>query len=69
MGTRVKFALWRRDGRLYRVKPPNWPMNCELSFTEKEDMQEWAKASRVMLKDNNPYKEGNNERYAARNFG
>lgn len=57
MGTRVKFAEWRRDGRLYRVKPPDWPRNCELSFTAKEDMQEWAKAARVMLRDINRHRD------------
>ena len=40
MGTRVKFAKWIRDGKLYRVQPPNWPRQCELSFTNQEDMQE-----------------------------
>lgn len=72
MGTRVKFAKWIRDGKLYRVKPPNWPRQCELSFTNQEDMQEWAKSAHVMLKDGNPPKRDGrsyNERFAARDFG
>lgn len=69
MGTRLRFATWHRDGKLYRVKPPDWPRNCELSFTEQEDMQEWAKAARVMLKDGNTRRGGSNERFVARNFG
>lgn len=57
MGTRVKFATWRKDGRLYRVKPPDWPRNCEMSFTDRDDMKRWADAVHVMLKDGNPVKE------------
>ena len=63
MGTRVKFATWFRDGKLYRVQPPDWPRQCELSFTDQSDMQEWAKAAHVMLRDGNPPKR---ERYHAR---
>lgn len=69
MGTRVKFAIWRREGRLYRVKPTDWPRDCELSFTDQNAMQEWARAAHVMLKDGNPSREGKHERFAARNFG
>jgi len=39
------------------VQPPDWPKNCELSFTNQDDMQEWAKAAHVMLKDGNVRKE------------
>ena len=56
MGTKVRFALWRKEGRLFIVRPPNWPKNTELSFTEKVDMIEWAQAAHVMLKDGNPPK-------------
>lgn len=72
MGTRVKFAQWRKEGKLYRVKPPGWPRHCELSFTDQNAMQEWAKAAHVMLRDDNPPKRDerrNNGRFAARNFG
>jgi hypothetical protein len=47
----MKFAVWFRDGRLFRVRPPGWPKNTELSFTDKQDMVEWARGARVMLKD------------------
>ena len=53
MGTRVKFAKWYRDGKLFRVQPPDWPKMCELSFTNQRDMLEWAQAEHVMLKDGN----------------
>jgi hypothetical protein len=53
VGTRVKFAEWRRVGRLFVVQPPNWPKNCELSFTDQGDMMRWASAEHVMLRDAN----------------
>ena len=66
MGTRVKFATWRKDGKLYRVQPPDWSRQCELSFTDQVDMQEWAKAAHVMLKDGNvPRREQRHARYYA----
>jgi hypothetical protein len=64
----MKFAVWFRDGRLFRVRPPGWPKNVELSFTDQGDMIEWAKAEHVMLKDGNVRRE-RNDRFAARNFG
>ena len=54
MGTKARFAVWRREGKVYYVKPPEWPKMCELSFTDQSDMQEWARAAHVMLKDGNP---------------
>ena len=68
MGTRAKFAKWFKDGKLYRVQPPDWPRQCELSFTDQDDMIEWSKGAKVMLKDGN-VRRGNSERYSARNFG
>jgi hypothetical protein len=66
MGTRAKFAKWFKDGKLYRVQPPDWPRQCELSFTDQADMQEWAKAAHVMLKDGNvPRREQRHARYYA----
>ena len=53
MGTKARFAVWRREGKVYYVKPPDWPKMCELSFTNQWDMQEWAQAEHVMLKDGN----------------
>jgi len=65
MGTRVRFAVWRRDGRLFRVKPPGWPKDTELSFTDQEDMIEWPKGAKVMLKDGNAPRR---EQYHARRY-
>jgi hypothetical protein len=53
MGTRVKFAVWRKDGKWFRVKPPDWPKHCEYSCKSQEDLIEWAKANHYMLKDGN----------------
>ena len=53
MGTRVKFAVWQRVGRLFVVRPPGWPKNAELSFTDKQDMIRWSHTANVMLKDGN----------------
>lgn len=53
MGTNVKRAVWRKVGRLWVVHPPGWPKNTELSFTDRDDMVEWARGAKVMLKDGN----------------
>ena len=53
MGTRVRFATWRKIGKLYYVRPPGWPKNVELSFTDKGDMIAWSQAAGVMLRDGN----------------
>ena len=53
MGTNIKRAVWMKVGRLYVVRPPGWPKNVELSFTDRDDMVEWARGARVMLKDGN----------------
>lgn len=50
---KTKFAIWRKVGRIYVVRPPGYPRNVELSFTEQEDMIEWAIGEHVMLKDGN----------------
>ena len=57
MATRARFAVWRYVNRLFVVRPPGWPKNAELSFTEKEAMIEWARGARVMLKDGNKRRE------------
>ena len=57
MGSKVKFATWRRVGRLYVSRPPDWPKNVEYSCTEKSDLIEWARNHGYMLKDGNPVKE------------
>ena len=51
MGTRVKFAEWRRDGKLYRVKPPDWPRNAEYSCTDREALIRWAQNNHYMLRE------------------
>ena len=53
MATKARFAVWRRVGKLFVVQPPGWPKNVELSFTEQNDMIEWARGCGVMLKDGN----------------
>ena len=53
MGTKARFAVWRMVGQIFIVKPPGWPRNCELSFTDKQDMIQWAQGARVMLRDGN----------------
>lgn len=47
---RLKTAAWYKRGKLWVVRPPDWPKHCELSFTEQEAMQEWAQNNRYMLK-------------------
>lgn len=51
MGTRVRFAIWHKVGRLFVVRPPDWPRNAELSFTSQSDMIKWAQGMKYMLKD------------------
>ena len=72
MGTRVRFAIWRKDGKVFRVKPPDWPKHCEYSCTSQDDLLQWARNHRYMLKDGNPStlsRRQYDERYAARDFG
>ena len=54
MGTRVKFATWLKIGRVWYVKPPNWPKECELSFSSQDLLKQWANDNGFMLKDGNP---------------
>jgi hypothetical protein len=63
MATKTKFATWHKEGRLFIVRPPNWPKNCELSFTEQEAMVEWAAAAHVMLRDGNKRQIGGYRNY------
>lgn len=53
MGKGVRYAVWRKVGRVWVVRPPGWPRNVELSFTDMGDMLEWAANARVILKDGN----------------
>ncbi len=63
MATKTKFATWHKEGRLFIVRPPNWPKNCELSFTEQEAMVEWAAGAHVMLRDGNKRQMGGYRNY------
>ena len=63
MGTKVRFAVWRRVGRLFIVRPPDWPKSTEYSCTEQETLIEWAHNHGYVLKDGDPPKR---ERYHAR---
>ena len=58
MGTRVKFAVWRKVDGIFIVRPPDWPKGCELSFTRQSSMINWALSARVMLKDGNGKEHG-----------
>ena len=58
-----KVAVWRKVGRIFVVRPPDWPMATEYSCTEQETLIEWAHNHNYVLKDGNPPKR---ERYNAR---
>lgn len=53
MGTRVRFAVWRKEGRLFICRPPDWPKSAEYSTTEQEILIEWAHNHNYVLKDGN----------------
>lgn len=57
-----RVAVWRREGRLFVAKPPDWPRQTEYSCTEQETLIEWAHNHGYVLKDGNPPKR---ERYHA----
>jgi len=63
-----KVAVWRRVGRLLVCRPPDWPKDTEYSCTEQETLIEWAHNHNYVLRDGN-VRRGNNERFAARDFG
>ena len=50
MGTRVKFANWHKDGKLFRAKPPDWPKGAEFSCTSQEDLIAWARNHGYILR-------------------
>jgi hypothetical protein len=54
MGTKARFAVWRREGRIYYVKPPDWPRQTEYSCTDQETLIQWAHNHGYMLRDGNP---------------
>ena len=51
MAAKTRYAEWRKIGRLFYVRPPGWPKNVELSFTERDDMLAWARVAHVMLRE------------------
>lgn len=52
MGTRRKVCLWRqRRPHEFVVKPPHWkPADGDIVFTNQGQMMEFARASKLMLK-------------------
>lgn len=54
MGTRARFAVWYKRDKVWVVRPPGYPKNFELSFTNQSAMIDWAQGERVMLRDGNP---------------
>ena len=68
MGTKVKFAVWHRVGRLLVAKPPDWPRNVEYSCTEQSDLIAWARNHGYVLKDGDVQRRDRNDgkRYAAK---
>lgn len=72
MGTRVKFAIWHKVGRLFVVRPPDWPKATEYSCTDQETLIQWARNHGYMLKYggvSSYQKRRNYERFAARDIG
>ena len=53
MGTKVRFAVWRRVGRLLVCRPPDWPKDTEYSCTDQETLIQWAHNHGYMLRDGN----------------
>lgn len=51
MATKRRTAAWYRMGRDYIVRPANWYKGTMIIFSTQADMLEWARASRVMLKE------------------
>lgn len=68
MGTKRKGATWRKSGKVFYAKPPDWPRQTEFSCTDQETLIEWAHNHGYVLKDGNPPRR-DNERIAARNSG
>lgn len=68
MGNKRKVAIWRKVGKVFYAKPPDWPKSAEYSTTEQEILIEWAHNHGYVLKDGNPPRRYN-ERFAARDFG
>ena len=50
MPKRRTAAWYRDDKRMFIVTPYDWPKKCFLSFTERDEMVEWAHLNRYVLK-------------------
>lgn len=61
-----KVATWYMVGRIFYVRPPDWPRQCELSFTDQGLMVNWAHDNSYVLKDTNVRRRGNDGRNQAR---
>lgn len=48
-----KVAVWRKVGRIFVVRPPDWPKATEYSCTDQETLIEWAHNHGYVLKDGN----------------
>ena len=48
-----KIAVWRKVGRTFIVRPPDWPRATEYSCTDQETLIEWAHNHKYVLKDGN----------------
>lgn len=52
-----KVAVWRKSGKIFYAKPPDWPKATEYSCTDQETLIEWAHNHGYVLKDGNVRKE------------
>ena len=53
MGTKRKIATWRKSGKVFYAKPPDWRKATEYSCTDQETLIEWAHNHGYVLKDGN----------------
>lgn len=51
MGTKRKIAEWHMKGKLFVVRPPDWPKNTEVTFTKQGQMIAYAQAAGLILKE------------------
>lgn len=49
-----KVAVWHKVGRVFTVRPPDWPRQTEYSCTDQETLIQWAHNHGYMLRDGNP---------------
>ena len=51
MGTKMRYALWRKEGRLFIARGPDWPKTVEFACSSQSELIEWAQAHDYMLRD------------------